>query len=179
MICWAPFQYGGTTYDLGHLHPCELMFQQAATQDKPAREYRVQVIYSLHCFTRGQKPGEPAPDPALWYADAREKRIFDFHRYALSKQLPAIVAQLLGRKCYHSGKGNFFVVELVTVAGQREEYEVYFDASRSTAKGCVNLYVQSAYVRDQKHSNRPRRKPIRFEIILFNILNGRPISIPK
>lgn len=179
MTRWAVFQYGGSSYDLGHLHPVELVFTQAATAVKPEHNYRVQVNYSLHCFTRSPKPGEPAPESALWYADARERRIFDFRRYTLSKQLPVIVKELIRRKCYHSGKGNFFVAELVDVDGQREEYEIYFVASRSTEKGCVNLYVQSAYIRDQKHDNRPKRKPIRFEIILFNTLHGRPISIQK
>lgn len=180
MICWAPFQYGEATYDLSHLHPRQVVFRQAAADGRPEREYVVQVIFGLHCFTRNPKDGEPAPEPALWYSDSRESRIFDFGRYELSKQLPGVIDQLLERKCYHSGKGNFFVVELVTVDGQKAEYEIYFDASRASVKGVVNLYVQSAYVRDQKHAgNRPKRKPIRFQIILFNIANGRPISIPK
>jgi hypothetical protein len=180
MIRWAPFHYGEATYDLGHLHPSERIFRQAATKDKPARDYVVQVIYGLHCFTRKPKDGEPAPDLALWYADTREKRVFDFGRYELSKQLPGVVEQLLGRKCYHSGKGNFFVVELFTVGGQKAEYEIYFDASRASTKKGVNLYVQSAYIRDQQHAgNRPKKKPIRFEIILFNVQNGRPNRIPE
>lgn len=180
MIRWAPFHYDGQTYALDHLHPRELTFQQPAAKDKPARDYRVQVIYGLHCFTRKQKDSEPAPDAALMYADSRETRIFDFVRYELSKQLPAVIEQLIDRNCYHSGKGNFFVVELVTVAGEREEYEIYFEASRASAKGVANLYVQSAYVRDQRHAgNRPKRKPIRFQIILFNVLAGKPIRIPE
>lgn len=180
MIRWVPFQYDGTTYDLSHLHPRSVIFRQAAADGKPEREYAVQVIFGLHCFTRNPKNGEPAPEPALWYSDSRESRIFDFGRYELSKQLPGVIEQLLERKCYHSGKGNFFVVELVTVDGLKAEYEIYFDASRALIKGIINLYVQSAYVRDQKHAmNRPTRKPIRFQIILFNIANGQSIRIPK
>ena len=178
MIFWAPFHYRGTQYDLTHLHPERITFQQPAAGDKPAREYLVQVIYGLHCFTRGKKSGEDGSD--LFYADTRETRVFDFVRYELSKQLPGIVRQLFGRQCYQSGKGNFFVVEIVTLEGERADYEIYFEASKASAKGVVNLYVQSAYIRDRGHSgNRPKKKPIRFQILLFNVFSGREIRIPQ
>ncbi len=94
--------------------------------------------------------------------------------------MPQITAELAQRKCYHSGKGNFFVVELVDEAGLREEYEVFFVASRSSTRGLLNLFVQSAYIRDQEHlSARPApRKPIRFEILLHNVQTGKSIKEP-
>jgi hypothetical protein len=113
------------------------------------------------------------------YRDSRECRIFDFRRYALSKHLPTIVEGLHQRKCQHSGKGNFFVVEILTEEGEKLDYEIFFEASRSAKKGVVNLYVQSAYVRDAEHAgNRPKKKPIGFTVILFNTLNNKPIKIP-
>lgn len=179
MIKWKPFTFEGTVYDLTHLHPKHLSYRQVATGDKPERVYTVDVTFSLHCFTRGIKPGEQ-PRHSLLYADSRECRVFDFRRYALSRELPAIVEELHRRKCYHSGKGNFFVVELVTHEGERLDYEIYFEASRSSRKGVVNLYVQSAYVRDEAHrGNRPKNKPISFTVILFNVQNNRPIRIPQ
>ena len=106
--------------------------------------------------------------------------MFDFQRYQLSKRLPALVEGLSKRKCYHSGKGNFFTVELVDEQTRsRVEYEIYFTASRASKKGIVNLYVQSAYVRDREHQNRPQRKPIGFHIILYNVLNGIEIKVPR
>lgn len=109
----------------------------------------------------------------------RECRVFDFRRYALSQYLPSIVEGLHQRKCHHSGKGNFFVVEILTEEGEKVDYEVFFEASRSSKKGVVNLYVQSAYVRDAEHAaNRPKRKPINFSVMLFNTLNNKPIKIP-
>jgi len=178
MLQWKPFEFQGVVYDLTHLHPKPLVYRQAATAGKPGREYRVDVLFSMHCFTRGIKAGEN-PDAALLYKDSRECRVFDFRRYALSKHLPAIVEGLHQRKCQHSGRGNFFVVEILTEEGKKVEYDIFFEASRSAKKGVVNLYVQSAYVRDAEHAgNRPKQKPIGFTVILFNTLNNKPIKIP-
>lgn len=179
MIAWAPFTHNSITYDLSHLHPRTTVVIQGAVAGKPERVFNLVVFYSLHCFTHGIARGE-VPDPALCYSDCRETRIFDFRRYELSKRLPQITAELAQRKCYHSGKGNFFVVELVDESGSREEYEVFFLATRSSTRGLLSLFVQSAYIRDQGHlSARPTpRKPIRFEILLHNVQTGKSIKTP-
>ena len=179
MIAWQPFTHNGQVYDLAHLHPRRTTIVQEAQPGKPARSYTLQVIFSLHCFTRGIASGEQ-PESALLYSDARETRVFDFARYELSKLLPAIIEQLPARKCYHSGKGNFFIVELVDQNGSRDEYEIFFTASRSTTRGVLNLFVQSAYIRDEHHmQGKPApRKPIRIEILLFNIQANKPIRMP-
>jgi hypothetical protein len=179
MSHWKAFEYNGVIYDLTHLHPNSLIFCQEAKDDKPLLEYKVDVTFSMHCFTRGIKPNEK-PDENMLYVDHRESRVFDLRRYDLSKGLPAIVKELHRRKCQHSGKGNFFVVDVITQEGERLNYEIYFKASRSSKKGVINLYVQSAYIRDAAHrSNTPNKKSIGFTIILFNILNNKPIKIPK
>jgi hypothetical protein len=151
----------------------------ASNPRKPARRYSVEVNFSLHCFTRGLAQNEQ-PDQTQVYADSREGRIFDFQRYELSKLLPDIVQGLPERKCYHSGKGNFFTVAAAGGEGQAIEYDIFFEVSRSAEKrGVIKLFVQSAYVRDAQHdSNRPRRKPIGFYVILFNTLTSKPIKIP-
>lgn len=179
MIKWKPFTYENITYDLTHLHPKIILYNQITTPQKKESFYNVQIIYSLHCFTRKKLSDEPE-NKLLFYKDSRETRLFDFTRYELSKQLPSIVENLNLKKCYHTGKGNFFVVELINHEGKKEEYEVYFEASRSSTRGVINLYVQSAYARDKKHASaRPKKKPIRFEIILFNISNNKIIRIQK
>jgi hypothetical protein len=177
MTDWKPFEFHGVVYDLTHLHPKSAVYRQAASGDKPEREYRVEVIFSMHCFTRGKKDGE-RPDDALLYRDSRECRVFDFRRYQLSQHLPVIVEELYRRKCHHSGKGNFFVVEIVTEEGEKVEYDIFFAVSRAAKKGVVNLYVQSAYVRDAEHAgNRPKQKPVSLFVILFNTLHNKPIKI--
>jgi len=181
MIRWKPFEYQGICYDLTHLHPKTIHYEQTSQENKPARYYTVEVIFGLHCFTRGLKDGEHS-DETLLYRDARETRIFDFQRHQLSIRLPRIVDELQTRKCFHTGKGNFFTVEMISPQDARLiiEYDIFFEASRSTRRGIINLFVQSAYVRDSMHdSNRPKKKPIRFDVILYNTLNNKPIRLPK
>ena len=121
------------------------------------------------------KPEETL-DAELSYSD----RVFDFGRWKLSLLLPDIVRALAQTKCYHTGKGNFFTIQVIDDAGNKAEYEVFFETyvRRNGKKSRLNLVVQSAYVRDWKHSNRPHTKLIRFEVILYNVMNGREIKTP-
>ena len=169
---WKPFQHGTEVYDLAHLHPCTLHFEQAAQDKKPAITFTVDVTFSTHCFTRGL-PEDDVYDRAFIYRDARETRLFDIRRYELSKQLPAILAGLQKQKCMHTGHGNFFTVALVDENGQSADYDIFFTASKSSTRGRVNLFIQSAFVREK--DKLPPSRPIRFDIILYNTLNGRPI----
>ena len=180
MIKWKSFVHESVVYDLSHLHPFVHAFEQAAKGDKPACTYRVQVIFSLHCFTH-EADGSGDVTGSLGYADSRETRIFDFARYEQSKLLRDIVAALPTSPCFHTNHGNFFTVKSLNPAtGQEETYEVYFTASRSSSRAVpLNLFVQSAYVRDRLHVNKPARKKIGIFVILHNTLNGRPIKVPK
>ena len=157
-----------------------MTYFQPAKGTNPPRGYKVDVIFSLHCFTRSM--GSETPDPDLLYSDTREMRIFDFQRYHLSRQLPTIIEGLMTHKCFHTGRGNFFTIRVLDEEGNKIEYEIYFTASKASAGGVINLYVQSAYARDAMHrTNRPRTdpKPIGFAIILHNILHKVPIKIPE
>lgn len=175
---WNAFNHQGTVYDLSHLHPFELLIVQPATAKDPERPYRFRVAFSLHCFTQSIVDGD---DPALAYRDNRETRTFCFTRYRLSRYLPDIIQGIGARKCLHTGKGNFFVVELVDDDGTTVEYEIYFDVRRATAKrGMMKIFVQSAYVRDT--DSRPYRrhgKSIRFYVIAFNRQMNKPIKMPR
>lgn len=178
MIAWRRFSYAGVDYDLSHLHPRRIEFVQPEKGEQPERRYAVQLIFGLHCFTRSRDPGETV-DPALLYSDTRETRVFCPRRHLLSLLLPAIIDGLTARPCYHTEKGNFFVVEAVDEQGTTQEYEVYFTASRATERGVLNLFVQSAYVRDRAHKgNRPKKKAIRLHVILYNTLTNKPIKAP-
>lgn len=174
---WRVFEHDGKLYTLDHLHPKTITYRQPAKGDNPERTYTVNVEFGLHCFTRGIS-SEREPDPSLLYSDSREQREFDLQRYELSKRLPEIIETLPHRKCFHTERGSFFCVEMVDDQGRRVEYDIFFEASKSSKAG-LNLFVQSAYVRDVLHTaNRPRRKPIRFFVILFNTLSCRPIKPP-
>jgi hypothetical protein len=81
---------------------------------------------------------------------------------------------------FHTGRDNFFTVELIDAQGKRVEYTVYFKLSRAPSKGRLNLYVQSAYVQDDIPQMRSKpRKPIRFSVIAYNVAVGKPIKVPK
>ena len=112
--------------------------------------------------------------PGMEYADARHVRVFDFERYELSKQLPKIIEGLEGRKCWNSGKGNFFTIEVIAEDGKAADYDVFFEVSKSSQKGRINLFVQSAYIRDRKTLK--SSSPIKFRYILYNTLNRIPIK---
>jgi hypothetical protein len=87
-VRWTPFDYAGRQYDLSHLHPQSVEFVQPAKGSNPERVYRVQIIFSLHCFIRAAD--DTFADSGLLYRDSRESRVFDFRRYEFSHHLPAI-----------------------------------------------------------------------------------------
>jgi hypothetical protein len=94
--------------------------------------------------------------------------------------LPCIVEGLARRRCFHTGRGNFFTVELLDKDGNRVEYEVYFTAYlRQSGRPKLILFIQSAYIRDSAHGNRPHRKPIGFHVILHHVLNRMEVRTPK
>lgn len=177
MIFWEKFIHIGVEYDLSHLHPCEIQYIQQGTDKQKENKYVVEVCYSLHCFS---KTKEANADPLLDYSDRRETRTFSFVRYELSKKLPQIIKDLDTKKCMHTSKGNFYVIEVTMPNGIKEEYEVYFEVKRTTRKGVARLFIQSAYVRDNEHGNRSSStKKISLFVILHNKLAGKEIKIPQ
>lgn len=177
MIAWKSFNHEGQVYDLAHLHPRSTQFTQPAKNQKPECTYSVNIGFGLHCFTRGLKPDEVMPEN-LAYSDSRETRVFDFIRFEYSKLLSTIVQALPSSTCFHTAHGTFLTVRQLNLITQAmDDYEVYFTASRSSAKpASVNLFVQSAYVRDQKHKNPPKKKKIGFFVILHNVLANKTIK---
>jgi hypothetical protein len=175
MTLWRPIEIDGVHYHLTHLHPITVVYTQPPKKDHPERTYTVDVIFGLHCFTKGINNGS-AVDPRLCYSDARETRIFDLNRFELSKRLPELVAKLHATKCYHTNHGNFFTIEIIENGGEKQQYEVYFTLSRSAKKGHLTLWVQSAYIRDREHQTKNKKKSIGLFVLLFNTQNNRPIK---
>ena len=145
----------------------------------PQGNYTVDVIFSFHCFTHKPRDGE-TPDPALRLTQGLETRVFDFYRWELSQHLPDIIARLMERKCFHAGRSNFLTVGIVNQADQSiVQYSIFFEVSRSSRKGALNLYVQSAHVRGNSGSKQRHNPPIAFHFILHNTLNKIAIKEPK
>ncbi len=175
MIKWEAFNYNESTYDLSHLHPITVHYEQPSKEDKPARVFTVDVCFGLHCFTEGYSKITDS-DP-LRYADSREVRLFDFNRYELSKQLPEIIRGLNKKSCMHTGHGNFFTIEIITPDGVKTEYEVYFEVKRVNPEK-AHLFVNSAFAPDGRRI-RKQAKKISLYIILHNKLAGIPIKVPR
>lgn len=173
---WPPFTYQGTVYDLGHLDPRDHVYVQAATDDKPERRFRVRIHFGHHTFTEGINPGD---DPALIYpAPAKDLRTFDKARWQLSFLLPGIMQGLMTRPISHTGHDNFFTIDTTAVNGTTVEYEVYFRLELGAGRH-LHLVVTSAFPRDPSRAqHRAARRPIRFAVILHNVLTGRPIKTP-
>lgn len=175
MIVWEAFEYQGITYDLSHLHSSRVKYIQPRKAANPERTYKVEVHYSLYCFSKALTP---SADPLLNYSDARETRTFDIERYELSKRLPQIIQGMNSKWCMHTRHGKFFVVEPIILNNVQENYDVFFNVTRSTTKGVASIFVQSAYVRDSMHSNRLfLTKKISLYVILNNKLIGKPIRV--
>jgi hypothetical protein len=144
---WLPFKHGGKVYDLSHLYPCTLEYNRPGEGNKQAEVYKVEVTYTLHCFSRELKPDETCGDD-LMYTDGYERRVFDFRRFELSKLLPGIIQTLPDRKPYHNNnRRNYFTVEVVVENGSTVEYDIFFKVKKK-AKSRLEMIVETAFVRD-------------------------------
>lgn len=176
---WKPFNYKNAIYDLSHLSEFEWEFIQDAKNDKPEIRYAFIIEFGLHCFTRGLNKKEKLSniENDLLYPDSRETRLFDFKRHTLSRKLPEITKAISKQNCFHTGKDNFFVIELLDEQGVQQEYEIYFQISKSKEK--LKLFVQSAYVRDQKYLiSQPKKRKISFFVIAHNVKTNKQIKLP-
>lgn len=177
---WRSFIHQGQAYDLSHLASFDWHYTAEASGNRPERTYKFQVNFSTHCFTRDPLPGEIV-DNELWYTwddDGKaQKRVFCFDRHDASHCLPDIIKSMGDRTCYHTHHGNYFTIELTTKKNIPVEYEVYFDVTRATRRGWLNLVVQSAYIRTEEYeSTQPKRRKIRLDVIAYNTQAKKPIK---
>ncbi len=171
---WKPFELGGQVFYLGHLDGFAYDLIVPAKDGKPAQSYRLNVTFSIHCFTRGAKQGEDIA-AELAYSDSRETRIFDPERYEQSKRLPEIVKTLGERKCHHDKHGNYYVFEVEDEEGVKRYYSVFFTVSKAGKKAGLNLYVTTAHMRPQPPYTKSV-KPVRFSVIVHNIWTGKGLK---
>jgi hypothetical protein len=169
------FHHNGQRYDLQHLRSYTITYERPVQGKNPAESFSVNVTFSHHCFTEGLPKNEAPHDPALRYDFNGDPRLFNVRRWALSRQLPDIIAKLPTLRCAQTGKGNFFTVALTDADGATVDYEIYFRIWKP-GKGRIFMHVESAYVREADYgSSRPKGMSIAFFVILHNIRHGRPI----
>jgi len=173
-VNWKAFELYGRIFDLGHLDGFSYDLIVPAKGDKAEQAYRLNVTFSIHCFTRGAKQGEEITK-ALAYSDSRETRIFDIDRYEQSRRLRAIVETLGERKCHHDKHGNFYVFEIEDEHGVKRYYSVFFTVSKAGKKAGLNLYVTTAHMRSHPPYAKSV-KPVRFGVIVHNIWTGKGLK---
>lgn len=174
---WPNFNYKEEVYDLSHLHPFQWSFTEPMVEgNRPERTYKFHVYFSDHCFTRDPLPGEVVEERRLYHHAPKGPRIFCFKRHQYSLKLRETVASLNDRPCWKTGKGNFFTAEFMEESGEKVEYEVYFNVTKSNRKGWLNMNIQSAFVRTEEYeSTQPLKRKIRLHVIAYNKQRGKVI----
>ncbi|QSQ62205.1 MULTISPECIES: hypothetical protein [Xanthomonas translucens group] len=179
---------GSAQFSLAHLQP----FTYQVTIPVPGRapvQVFVQVEFSSHCVSKGPpKNGSPlvfrASHDDLVIDQRRIWRCFHPARYAASALLPEIMRTLDQRPCLFTNGENFLTMELQQLIPGYPigaQYEVYFHV-KARGGGKVQIYVESAYVRDEDADNDPYKfkkdDRIRGWRLLLNRATGKPVRRP-
>jgi len=171
-----------TTFDginrpsIEHLAPFGFTYARPAKGDDPGWEKEIAVTFSWHCYTRTPEPGEQV----YILRDGNEQRCFCPIRYQLSRYLPDIIRQLDQKAIFQTGKGNFVTVEVIEPAGRTVEYGVFFTVTSGRGKEPLKLRVSSAYpFFEQEKRYQVSRQKIRFNIIVYNTMRGKPIKFRR
>jgi hypothetical protein len=171
---WHAFTLHDQHYDLSHLDGFAYDLTIPAKDDKPEQVYRLNVTFSIHCFTRSARADEVI-ERNVAYRDSRETRIFDVDRYQQSKRLREMLETLADKKCYHDKHGNYYVFEVEDKAGVKGYYSVFFTVSKAGRKEGLNLYVTTAHVRPEPPGGK-NVKPVRFSVIVRNIWTSKGLK---
>lgn len=154
----------GVTYNLDHLEPFTF------TLDTEAGPRVVAVAFSCHCFTEKLTA---AHTPDFRYVHGHETRAFALDRHELSKLLPQIISTLGSRSVYLSMEANYFVLRSNPAKGFVGPYLIFFNVTKSTAKGVnVLMNVESAYM---KPGMTDRAAPVKFSTLIEKTSAGQPV----
>ncbi|WP_335919111.1 hypothetical protein [Shewanella algae] len=146
---WSPFAIGEKSYDLSHLNGCNITSVRKASDDgkNPEKIIKIYLTFGYHCFT--EHFGDHVFNHPLGTSD--EERYFCTRRYDLSKNLRALIEDILDKNPY-LGRSffrrheRFFYVE---ANYEDETYRVFMKISKSNHPGSdVRIEVVSAYPED-------------------------------
>lgn len=161
--------YRGKLFYFQHLEP----FTMDVESQRNNKTFRVRVIYTNHCFSKGLEKnrndfqeGDPVFDK-----HTKRPRIFCPERYSLSSLLEGIIRSLIGRMVFQtaSERNWCFVTEVLV---EHDRYHVFFELRRASDASRrmqdLELYVESAYLlEDVKLLGR-----MRFELLCSKVYNG-------
>ena len=145
----------GTTYSLKHLD--SQLISSVPMTDFAGKEFKkpVFVVYSCHCYSKGEKAGVPfnAPDEeVIW--DGRWRREFCPQRYSLSLILPGVVERLLFSPhayVWETGFGNTHYHELVATPNMNSQqpYYIFMRVEKAqlgeSGPRVIKMAIESAY----------------------------------
>lgn len=168
------FSIGDETFDLAHLDA----FTFGCPTDFRAADIRIGVRYSNHCYTVGcgedEEPGE-----RLILDHHNNQRSFCDERYALSHELPGLIAALPTAKVWQSHEERNYL-HFSTKVGPAE-YRIFFHLRKASAGADhdLALFVESAYPLAAASPTSRGRGQIRFAVLARKILLGEKIRFDQ
>jgi hypothetical protein len=169
MPYWKPIRVGAEEFSLTHLEP----FTFVLTPNGWNKQAGVSVRFNDHCFTEkfdGARHDKPLISQ---HASNHEHRAFCPIRYELSKNLPAFVRGMDGKRVAQTREGNLVRIELANGAN----YGVFFTLRREDANRC-GLFVVSAYPFEKSKKVVAITGEMRFNVAVALVLDGRRPKFP-
>lgn len=146
MIAWKPFTHDGRIYDLAHLHPRRTTIVQEGQPGKPTRTYALQVISA--CTVLREESGRARRQIRRCFTATRARRAFSTSPGMNYRNFsPRSSKNCRCASATTPGKATSLSLNWSIKTARAAKYEIFFTASRSTMRGILNLFVQSAYVR--------------------------------
>jgi hypothetical protein len=172
---WKKFSLGEIIYDLSHLDAHFVTYVDSSDKANPIF-YKFIVTYGLHCFTRDTGDISTEDLASLMYSAPKESRPFNFERYELSKNLPAIVNALANPETlvFHAGYGKYASVKVLDASGVQIDYFVAFAVFKESKK--LRLHVHSAYPKPERIG---KIQKVRMLVLAKNLLEGKKLPKPR
>lgn len=155
--------YLGQEYDLQHLIQKDFICEWKNNSKNIIEKFSVRVNYSNHCYSEEVKKSQPS-DVII---SQNPLRVFCPIRYRESISLPSIIAGLFDKmtsRVILTHVGNYHIYHLYTRLDPNGErrYCIFFSLKIQhsvlpNGHIPVNLYVESAYIRDDKVSAKRSR----------------------
>lgn len=149
MTCWLPFEINGEIYTLEHLRASTIIAVRPASHDFPARQLRIFIVYTDHCFTAHQATSE------LWFyphSPGNHRRYFCRERYTYSCRLPDLVNKLINENAIlarapHKHQETFYYLEEHYMGA---DYCLFFEITKNNHPASdIRLKVMTGYPREK------------------------------
>ena len=177
---FPPLNILGELYEFKHLEPFTMHFRS----QKAARDLRVNVRFSNHCFTHSPKQDEVYEDDLILQDHSGKERVFCPIRYRLSHSLEGLVKGLNNPRCkvYETAtRRNYnYSIEIEDPTGP---YHLFFGISKAAGEKKkmqdINLFVESAYPEMPIGEPPKLLGRIGFQLLCTNVYLNKPTSTKR